>query len=133
MRIAVTGAGGFIGASLVRRLLAQGRLAPGEPAIEAILALDASLPDFDDPRVEPLVGSLPDRVLVEALTAAEVDCVFHLAALPGGAAAADYDLGWRCNVEASVDLLKRLAAQSRPARFVFASSIAVLGAPGTRR
>ena len=129
MRIAVTGAGGFIGASLVRRLLAHGRLAPGEPAIEAILALDASLPDFGDPRVEPLVGSLPDPALMEALAAGEVDCVFHLAALPGGATAADYDLGWRCNVEASVDLLKRLAAQPRPARFVFASSIAVFGAP----
>src|SRR5262249_39482910 len=123
-----TGAGGFVGAALTRRLLGKG-LGEGAPAVDRVIAVDAAQPDFGDPRVIALRGALPDAALYDAMAAEPLDCVFHLAALPGGATAADYDLGWRVNVEASVTLMERLARQKNPARFVFTSSIGVFGVP----
>jgi nucleoside-diphosphate-sugar epimerase len=55
--------------------------------------------------------------------------LFHLAAVPGGAAAANYRLGWNVNVEAVVGLFELLAGQKQPARVVFSSSIGVFGVP----
>ncbi len=122
MRIAITGAGGFIGSALTRALLA-------DPGLSELVALDLVLPDFTDSRVRPVRGSLPDADLVDELFAKPFDVVFHLAALASGAVARDYEAGWRANFQASHDLLTRLARQKIPARFVFASSIAVFGVP----
>jgi nucleoside-diphosphate-sugar epimerase len=63
-----------------------------------------------------------------------VDVVFHLASIPGGMAEQNYELARQINVDATVALLEAARAQSimssrRPVTFVFASSIAVLGAP----
>ena len=129
MRIAVTGAGGFIGSALVRRLLRAGLPALSDAPIERIEAIDLALPDFEDSRVVSRLGGLPDPALESELFASPFDCVFHLAAIPGGAAARDYELGWRVNFEASRRLLEGLARQSRPAKFVFASSIGIFGVP----
>jgi nucleoside-diphosphate-sugar epimerase len=129
VRIGITGAGGFVGAALVRHLLDAGRLDPNAEPIESVVAVDAALPDFADSRVVPLEGSILDTGLYDAMTARALDCVFHLAAVPGGAAAANYELGWRVNVEASIDLMERLARQKSPPRLVFASSIGIFGAP----
>ena len=129
MRIAVTGAGGFIGSALVRRLRRAHELSALGKRVTRLEAIDVALPDFEDPRVVPHLGALPDPDLEAALFAEPFDVVFHLAALASGAAGRDYDAGWRVNFEASRCLLEGLSRQSRPARFVFASTIGVFGVP----
>lgn len=119
MAILVTGAGGFVGARLVRELLRQGH---------DIVALDQSLavlpPSAGLVRLE---GDLTDDSLVCDALSRNVTSIIHLAALPGGAAEADPDLSYRVNVSGSAALMRRAAEQIDCPRFVFSSSIAVLG------
>jgi nucleoside-diphosphate-sugar epimerase len=127
LRIVITGAGGFVGAALVERLGALGEM--NSRAITEIVAVDARLPENLPPNVTRLVGNLADPAFIAAICATPVDILFHLAAIPGGAAAHDYQLGWSVNVDAVVGLFAALAAQKTPARLVFSSSIGVYGVP----
>jgi len=125
VRIAVTGAGGFVGTGLVARLAQDGL--HGKPA--RLVAVDARLPDSLPRSAQRAEGDLCDPAFTGKLFAEPFDAFFHLAAVPGGAAERDYRLGWKVNIEATVAILDALAAQPAPARLVFASSIAVFGAP----
>ncbi|WP_028311700.1 NAD-dependent epimerase/dehydratase family protein [Derxia gummosa] len=131
MHVLVTGAAGFVGRALVARLLAG---APALPRIDRLTLIDLAFADGDagDPRVTRLAGSITDAALVTAAFAAPVDAIFHLASLPGGAAERDPLLGRAVNLDATLALLDAARAQSLAGRapvFVFASTIAVLGAP----
>ncbi|MFT4190622.1 MAG: NAD-dependent epimerase/dehydratase family protein [Comamonas sp.] len=123
--IVVTGSQGFVGRTLVRRLLEQGLA--GQP-VERLTLLDVG---FDAPhpdaRVRQLAGSIADPALRAQAYQDAVDAVFHLASIPGGAAERDYDKGRAVNLDATLGLLEDLRGQARPPRFVFASSIAVYG------
>jgi nucleoside-diphosphate-sugar epimerase len=120
MTTLVTGAAGFLGRALVARL--QAAAAP----LDRLRLLDRVAASATD--AEILVGDLADLAVLEAALDG-VDRVFHLAALPGGAAEAGYAASLRVNLQASLDLFEHLAARTRPARLVYASSIAVFGAP----
>lgn len=123
MKIIVTGAGGFVGRALVRRLLAL-------PVLERLTVLDNRLPaDLDDPRVVRIEGDLADPVLRDRAVGEGADVLFHLAGVMGGAAEQDYALSRRINLDASLDLVEALAAKGGKPRVVFTSTIAVLGAP----
>lgn len=128
VRVAVTGAGGFVGSALVASLL-NAKGAAGLPPVTQLVAIDAALSDIKDPRVTPAHGDLADPSFRAALFSRPFDLFFHLAAIPGGAVARDPALGWRVNVEATVAILEALAAQASPARLVFSSSIGVFGVP----
>lgn len=122
MRVLITGAGGFVGRRLVRRLLDE-----GQPDTTLIL-LDQRLDEVSaDPRVERHVGSIVDGELVSAALAGGVDVVFHLASVPGGLAERTYELGRQVNLDATLALLEQLRGQPRAPIVVFASSIAVYG------
>lgn len=127
MRVMITGANGFVGRGLAMRLLADGVLR-GQP-IEALLLLDRELSDFpDDRRIRRHLGSVTDTALLRRVLADGVDVVFHLVSIPGGAAEADYELGYQVNLQASLELLHQLRNAERPPRVVYASSVAVYGA-----
>jgi nucleoside-diphosphate-sugar epimerase len=83
--------------------------------------------------VRRLPGSIADTAVVARAFDAPIDLVFHLASIPGGMAEQNFELGRQINLNATLDLLQAARAQTinglKPATFVFASSIAVLGAP----
>lgn len=124
-RVLVTGAGGFIGRVLVRRLLKDDL--NGHP-VSRVIAADLALAGLpDDPRLRSVHGSIADPAVLTAALAEPVDTVFHLASVPGGAAEKDPDLGRRVNLDATLLLLDLLRAQGSAPRLVFASTIAVYG------
>ncbi|WP_198670304.1 NAD-dependent epimerase/dehydratase family protein [Dyella sp. C9] len=128
LHILVTGAGGFVGQRLVRALLAQGHL--GERAIGTITALDQVRGELaDDPRLRFVEGSMGDAAVRDRALQPGVDVVFHLAAVPGGAAERDYALGHAVNVQATQALFEALREQPRPPVVVYTSTIGVYGVP----
>lgn len=122
MKIAVVGAGGFVGGRVARRL--------AEDSTVARVTLIDQRP-FESPRgrkVDAWVGDFAAPAMREqALDGA--DAIILLAAILGGAAEADYRLARRVNVDATLDLFEHLAARAPPTRIVFASTIAVYGKP----
>ncbi len=127
MHILITGAGGMIGRKLIDRLVRDGQVggkaitrmtlhdyaAPGKPAVSYPVATsggDVSLPG----EAEKLVKDAPDLI-------------FHLAAVVSGEAEADFEKGYRVNIDGMRYLLEAVRAKGNKPRFVFTSSIAVFG------
>lgn len=126
MKLLITGGAGFLGARLARTLLARGSLA-GQPISTLVLA-DLYPPPVDllaDARVQARTGALLDQCA--ALGAEGFDGVFHLASAVSAECEADFELGLRSNLDTTRALLDTLRAAPRPARLVFASSVAVFG------
>ncbi len=136
-RTVITGAAGFIGQALGRAW----QVHPGRatrPAAELCLTDHASLARADGGGFEPspatrIRGDIADPVLVEQLFAQPVHALFHLAGVVSGRAEADFALGKRINLDATLALLERCRAQAEHGgpvvRFVYSSSIAVFGTP----
>lgn len=123
--VVVTGARGFVGGGLVRRLLTKGL---GGQRVERLTLLDTHFSTApDDARIRQLAGSIADQALRHQAFAEPVDAVFHLASIPGGEAERNYNLGRAVNLEATLGLLEDLREQAQPPRFVFASTVAVYG------
>jgi nucleoside-diphosphate-sugar epimerase len=126
MRVMVTGANGFVGRLLVQRLLETGEVRGRR--IEALLVLDQALDGLpEDARLRRHHGSITDAALLRRALADGVDVVFHLVSVPGGAAEAQYELGFQVNLQASLELLNQLRNPNCPPVLVYASSIAVYG------
>lgn len=128
MHIVITGADGFIGQALVRRLLSPAgeQQLGGKPTRVTLLDMRIAT-QYDDPRVVALPGSIADNDLLKQAIGSGVDVFIHLASIPGGAAEQNFDLGMQVNLYATINILEALRATGRKSRVVFASTIAVYG------
>ncbi len=81
--------------------------------------------------VEAIAVDVAEAGVAEDLVSSRPDVVFHLAAVLSGEAEADLEKGYRVNLDGTrllLEAIRRAGAGYRP-RVVFASSIAVFGAP----
>ena len=116
MRILVTGAAGMIGRKLTQRLA---REKAGELILHDVAPFDGST----------AVSDLSAPGEAEKLVASRPELVFHLAAVVSGEAEADFDKGYRVNLEGTQRLFAAIRKENYRPRVVFTSSIAVFGAP----
>lgn len=130
--VLIIGAAGMVGAKLTKRLVADGSLAAKR--IDSLTLADwvAATPPAEAPvAVKTVAGDLSTPGVAEGLVASRPDVVFHLAAIVSGEAEADFDKGYRINLDGTrllFDAIRKVADGYRP-RVVFTSSIAVFGAP----
>jgi nucleoside-diphosphate-sugar epimerase len=134
LHILILGAAGMVGRKLTERLLRDGRL--GTHDITRMTLQDVVAP------TRPANASIPITVVASdfadagaavPLIAHRPEVIFHLAAIVSGEAEAEFDKGYRINLDGTRLLLEaiRLEGINRPyfPKLVFTSSIAVFGAP----
>jgi nucleoside-diphosphate-sugar epimerase len=133
LHILVIGAAGMIGRKLTQALVATGKV--GDRPIERLTLADIVGPEA--PRfggaVETVATDLSAPGAAAAIIARRPDLIFHLAAIVSGEAEADFEKGYRINLDGTRQLLEAIRLEGakspyRP-RLVFTSSIAVFGAP----
>jgi nucleoside-diphosphate-sugar epimerase len=131
MKVVITGAAGFLGQRLAKRLLERGRLIGShgrEEAIDTLVLADVvAAPPIDDPRVLTVEGDVADPLSFDRVIDDETTSIFHLAAVVSGQAEADFDLGMRVNFDATRSLFETCRARGQRPRVIFASSCAVYG------
>src|SRR5262245_35992134 len=104
----------MIGRKLVARLQKDGA---GEIIQQDVVPFDGVVSDLSRPgEAEKLIAKRPDLI-------------FHLAAIVSGEAEADFDKGYRVNLDGTRLLFEAIRKAAYKPRVVFASSIAVFGAP----
>ncbi len=134
MHILITGAAGMIGRKLTERLLAEPEL-NGRPVtkltLHDVVAPHTATMAAPTPQTSilPIVGDISDKVLVEHLIAEKPDLIVHLAAIVSGEAEADFAKGYAVNFEGTRLLFDEIRKAHYGARVLYASSIAVFGAP----
>lgn len=132
MKVLITGAGGFIGQRLARRLARTPDALLG--TLDELTLLDVKAPATTAtaagaPSIRWIEGDLTNERVLATAVHGGVDCVFHLASVPGGAAEANYDLGRLANLDGTRMLLDAMRTLPKPPVFVFASTIGVFGVP----
>jgi nucleoside-diphosphate-sugar epimerase len=131
MQILILGAAGMVGRKLTERLVKEGRL--GGDAITRLVLHDVVEPER--PQASFAIDTLTSDFSVpgeaEKLVASRPDVIFQLAAIVSGEAEADFDKGYRINLDGTrflFDAVRTIGDGYKP-RLVFTSSIAVFGAP----
>ena len=132
MKVVITGGGGMLGFKLAKAVLARGRMTGADgkqAAITRLTLFDTAFPPVlpQDPRLEAIAGDISaPGVLAKAITP-DTQAIFHLASVVSAGAEADFDLGWRVNLEGTRTLLELARKCVKPPRLMFTSSVAAFG------
>ena len=132
MQVLVTGAAGMLGRKLAQRLAGTGSI--GSRPITRLRLHDIVEPASPTTAPFPVETSVSDLSVAgeaEKLVADQPEVIFHLAAIVSGEAEADFDKGYRVNLDGTRRLFEavRQTAPAHAPRLVFTSSIAAFGAP----
>ncbi|HTS86461.1 MAG TPA: D-erythronate dehydrogenase [Usitatibacter sp.] len=119
MKILITGGGGFLGSRLARALRAR-------DASAKITLLDVAFPPGLDREFHCVAGDLASPEAIGRALDADTQSIYHLAAVVSGGAEADFDLGYRVNMDGTHALLEAARKLAKP-RVVYASSVAAFG------
>jgi len=114
----------MIGRKLTERLAKDGGL-------DELLLHDvvAPIPPAAPFKIRSVVSDLSTPGEAEKLVAGKPDLIFHLAAIVSGEAEADFDKGYRINLDGTRLLFEAIRKANYKPRVVFTSSIAVFGSP----
>ena len=131
MHVLITGGAGMLGRKLAQRLIQDRRI--GEQEITKLTLADITtpkgLPKFEGAHAEHAMD-MGDPGSAETLIQQRPDFIFHLAAVVSGEAEADFEKGYRVNLDSTRYLLEAIRAQKDYCpRVIFTSSIAVFGVP----
>ena len=131
MHILILGAAGMVGRKLTEQLLRDGRL--GKQDITRMTLQDVVAPTkpASSIPVNVVASDFADAGAAAPLIAERPDVIFHLAAIVSGEAEAEFDKGYRINLDGTrylIDAIRAIGGGYKP-RLVFTSSIAVFGAP----
>jgi nucleoside-diphosphate-sugar epimerase len=134
LHILIIGAAGMVGRKLISALVAAGQVG-GKP-VERLTLADVVTPDapkgFAGP-VHTIAADVSEPGVAARLVGKRPDLIFHLAAIVSGEAEANFEKGYRINLDGMRLLLEaiRLEGANSPykPRLIFTSSIAVFGAP----
>ena len=114
----------MIGRKLTDRLAKDGGL--DELLLHDVVAPTAPVAPF---KIRSVVSDLSTPGETEKLLAGKPELIFHLAAIVSGEAEADFEKGYRINLDGTRLLFEAIRRASYQPRVVFTSSIAVFGAP----
>ena len=134
MHVLIIGAAGMIGRKLVERLAIDCAVA-GQKISELTLfdVVEPEIPGGCTGRVTVLAGDLSQPGEAERLVAGRPELIYHLAAIVSGEAEADFEKGYRINLDGTRLLFEAIRHEGErepyAPRVVFTSSIAVFGAP----
>ena len=130
MKVLIIGGAGMIGRKLAERLARDGEVA-GKAIYKLTLydVVPGAAPAGAKMPVDIGTGDLPAAGEADKLLADRPDVIFHLAAIVSGEAEQDFDKGYRINMDGTRGLLEAVRKAGHKPRLVFASSIAVFGAP----
>jgi nucleoside-diphosphate-sugar epimerase len=132
MQVVITGGAGMLGKKLANKLLERGTLAGPDGkqrTIDKLVLMDvAEAPDLPkDKRVQFVAGEVYDPALIGKLISGDTNSVFHFAAIVSAGAEADFELGYKVNLDGTRVVLEACRALKTPPRVVFTSSVAVYG------
>ncbi len=125
MRVTITGGAGFLGRKVAARLALTGHV--GKRPITAMTLFDVVPPKAPAGAGFPvtcLTGDIANPADVAGIVDRETGVVFHLAAVVSAQAEADFDLGWRVNLDGTRAVLDACRAAGSHPRVVFTSSVA---------
>jgi nucleoside-diphosphate-sugar epimerase len=134
VHILIIGAAGMVGRKLIAAMVKSGSI-DGKP-IERLTLADVVPPEapagFAGP-VHAVAADLSEPGIAAKLVGKRPDLIFHLAAIVSGEAEANFEKGYRINLDGMRYLLEAIRLESAKSgykpRLVFTSSIAVFGAP----
>lgn len=134
MHVMIIGAAGMVGRKLTARLVGEGALnGQTVTALSLIDMVEPAAPEGFAGTLHRAAADLSAPDVATALATARPDVIFHLAAIVSGEAEADFEKGYRINLDGTRLLLEAIRLEGQDGdwvpRLVFASSIAVFGPP----